>query len=156
MKGGTLILLLLFCGLAGIAGISATAWWYLRGSDHSMPANIGQEELEAASHHANEVDVERVRRAVASTGLIAMDIERFRAGMGRYPIDLNELITPPSQTDTGSHWDGPYINNRELLVDPWDHPLRYVCPGVHNPKTYDLWTVGFDGMDGTSDDVGNW
>jgi general secretion pathway protein G len=31
-----------------------------------------------------------------------------------------------------------------------------VAPGKHNPDTFDVWSVGPDGQDGTDDDIGNW
>jgi general secretion pathway protein G len=29
-------------------------------------------------------------------------------------------------------------------------------PGKHNTDSFDVWSVGPDGQDGTEDDIGNW
>jgi general secretion pathway protein G len=43
------------------------------------------------------------------------------------------------------------------LVDPWGNPWRYRSGSHENHNgTFDLWSVGPDGRDGTSDDVRNW
>jgi general secretion pathway protein G len=31
-----------------------------------------------------------------------------------------------------------------------------MCPGTHNPDSYDVWSLGPDGINGTQDDIGNW
>jgi hypothetical protein len=59
---------------------------------------------------------------------------------------------------------GPYLNfdgkpaNRTntAIVDGWGNPIRYRCSGTRRPGSYDLWSVGPDGKDGTDDDIGNW
>ena len=40
--------------------------------------------------------------------------------------------------------------------DPWRHPYIYVCPGKHNPSSYDIMSMGPDGREGTDDDITNW
>ena len=42
-----------------------------------------------------------------------------------------------------------------IPLDPWGHPYRYLEAGVHNPDSFDLWSAGPDGVDGTEDDIGN-
>ena len=44
----------------------------------------------------------------------------------------------------------------DLLKDPWGHPFVYYCPGKHNRESYDLFSIGPDGVEGTGDDVTNW
>lgn len=50
----------------------------------------------------------------------------------------------------------PLIENKDKLLDPWNHPYRYRFPGVKRPYGYDLWSDGPDGKEGTADDIGNW
>lgn len=80
----------------------------------------------------------------------------YKIQMGDYPSTeegLQALITPPAgKTD---RWQGPYIEGK-LPLDPWGHPYQYRYPGTHNKESYDLWSVGKDGVDGTDDDIGNW
>lgn len=40
--------------------------------------------------------------------------------------------------------------------DAWNRKFRYRMPGDHHPDSYDLWSAGEDGEDGTADDIKNW
>jgi general secretion pathway protein G len=44
----------------------------------------------------------------------------------------------------------------DIPLDPWQHPYMYECPGRHNPSGYDIMSMGFDGREGTEDDITNW
>lgn len=66
---------------------------------------------------------------------------------------LHVLVAAPEGVRT---WNGPYVKNGVLPLDPWGHEYHYAYPGVHNPKNYDCWSAGPDGISGTADDVGNW
>ena len=48
------------------------------------------------------------------------------------------------------------LRQGEPLEDSWNRDFRYICPGEHNIDSYDLWSVGEDGKDGTKDDITNW
>jgi general secretion pathway protein G len=83
-------------------------------------------------------------------------LEAYRTTMNSYPPSspgLAALREPP--TGAGSRWAGPYIKI-SIPADPWGRPFRYQSPGRHNPASYDLWSLGPDGLDGTADDIGNW
>jgi general secretion pathway protein G len=54
------------------------------------------------------------------------------------------------------HPQHPSADRPLPIVDSWDRPLRYACPGVHGKTSFDLWSAGADGKDGTDDDVTNW
>ena len=45
---------------------------------------------------------------------------------------------------------------QDLPPDPWGNPFQYEFPGRRNPDSYDLWSFGPDGVNGTADDIGNW
>lgn len=42
------------------------------------------------------------------------------------------------------------------LEDPWGREFMYTFPGVHNPKSYDIFSGGPDKLPNTADDIGNW
>jgi len=48
------------------------------------------------------------------------------------------------------------VQSKDEFLDEWKKPLQYASPGRHNKDGYDLWSVGPDGQDGTTDDIGNW
>lgn len=48
----------------------------------------------------------------------------------------------------------PYLEKKAL--DPWGRKYLYRCPGTHRPASYDLFSAGRDGKEGTDDDIVNW
>jgi general secretion pathway protein G len=46
----------------------------------------------------------------------------------------------------------------DVPKDPWGNPFRYRASGddLHNKDSFDLWSAGPDGKDGTDDDIKNW
>jgi len=88
---------------------------------------------------------------------IAMGLKLYDLDNGNYPTTeqgLAALITKSSSSPVPLNWKGPYLENKP--VDPWKNPYQYKCPGAHNPSTYDLYSLGKDGLEGTADDVKNW
>lgn len=81
----------------------------------------------------------------------------YRTAIGAYPTTaegLNALINPPSGKE--ARWKGPYVDGKVIPMDPWNNPYQYKSPGTHNPRGYDVWSIGPDQTDGTADDIGNW
>lgn len=81
----------------------------------------------------------------------------YRTHMGNYPTTeegLQALLKAPM--GKSSRWNGPYIKDKEGLLDPWGNPYQYRYPGVHNRNSYDLWSMGPGGQSGDEDDIGNW
>ena len=103
-----------------------------------------------------QADIDCVKRAVGPDGLLALYINRYREQVGRYPDQLHRIVTPDDTSGRSDDWRGAYLNNPELLRDPWGQGYEYVTPGNHNPQGYDLWSIGPDGVSGTADDIGNW
>jgi general secretion pathway protein G len=84
-------------------------------------------------------------------------LDLYRLEIGRYPTEqegLQALVEKPAES---ANWNGPYLKNRESLVDPWGAPYGYRSPGKHGE--YDLYTLGADGKEGgegADKDVTNW
>lgn len=93
---------------------------------------------------------------VGPKGELATQIELFRVAMGRFPEELSELVEPPDDSEEAEKWAGPYIRDAESLKDSWGRDLEYKAPGDVNERSYDLWSVGPDGEDGSDDDITNW
>ncbi len=82
-------------------------------------------------------------------------LQQYRMHMGSYPSTeegLNALLDAPGG-DKARHWKGPYIDT--LPEDPWKNRYQYRFPGQHNPRGYDIWSMGPDGRP-SDDDIGNW
>ena len=84
-------------------------------------------------------------------------LDLFRLDMSRYPSQpegLEALIEAPPGA---AQWNGPYLKQRKLPLDPWGRPYIYRSPGEHGD--YDLYTLGADnapGGTGENQDVVNW
>jgi len=81
--------------------------------------------------------------------IIESAIERFGLDCGQYPDDLDALIIAPSGLE--EKWNGRYLKPSQLL-DPWGNPYIYVVEGQINPGSFDLISLGADGVEGGEGD----
>lgn len=86
-------------------------------------------------------------------------LTNYRITMGNYPSTaqgIGALITAPDGGN--SRWSGPYLEAKggRAPTDPWGNPYQYRYPGTKNTASYDLFSLGRDGQEGTADDVTNW
>ena len=95
--------------------------------------------------------------AKAQIEVFGTALDAYRLDNGTYPTTaqgLGALVVNPNLPN----WNGPYLKKREVPLDPWDRPYKYLCcPGQHDD--YDLWTEGADGMpggEGENADVTSW
>jgi general secretion pathway protein G len=110
----------------------------------SMAVNVFWGQQERADKNAAKTQV----------GLYSRAMDQYRLDMKRYPSNLQELIDKPSDAAAANRWSGPYMS--KIAKDPWDREYKYVSPGKHNPDSFDMWSAGPDGQDGSQDDIGNW
>jgi general secretion pathway protein G len=94
-----------------------------------------------------------VKTASGQSKLFSTPISTYWLHVRQYPTSLQALVEPPTDVDA-TKWKGPYID--KIPKDPWGNDYRIKAPGTHNPNTFDVWSAGPDGVDGTEDDVGNW
>ncbi len=100
---------------------------------------------------------------------VKIQIEAVKNALNAYYLDnatfptteqgLRALLEKPSIPPVPENWDGPYLEDKKVPVDPWNTQLRYQVPGVHNPDKYDLYSLGPDKAEGGADvnaDIGNW
>ncbi len=91
------------------------------------------------------------------TKSIDVPLMAYRSHVGNYPSTeegLGALLKAPM--GKSSRWQGPYVKDREGLLDPWGNPYQYRYPGTHNRNSYDVWSMGPSGQSGNEDDIGNW
>ena len=91
----------------------------------------------------------------AQIGALETPIDTFQMHCNQYPNSLADLRQSPSDAAMAKNWGGPYLK-KAVGVDPWGNPYQYLTPGKHNTDTYDIWSHGPNGQDGTEDDIGNW
>lgn len=97
-----------------------------------------------------EAAYEDIARSMCK-GTLSTAIETYYLHNSVYPPSIDALVTRPSDA---ANWRGPYL--KEMPVDPWKRPYQYKTPGTHNPSSFDVYSMGKDGADGTGDDIGNW
>jgi general secretion pathway protein G len=100
---------------------------------------------------------EQARIAAAKADISAIDtcLEAFNMDCGRFPTTeegVNALIEQPSDV---KNWQGPYLK-KGLPKDPWGREYQYCRPGQHNTDSFDLWSNGPSGQQGTDDYISNW
>lgn len=84
-------------------------------------------------------------------------IELYFLDTGHYPPSNEGLLSLIKAPEGLMNWNGPYLRNREGLIDPWGKPYVYVIPGKTNE--YDLTSYGLDaepGGDGENKDISAW
>jgi len=82
----------------------------------------------------------------------------YELDMGRPPTTeqgLAALITVPGDVHNPGSWAGPYIESTASSQDPWRNDYQYMSPG-RDGRSFDIWSFGPDGVDGTDDDIGSW
>jgi len=92
------------------------------------------------------------KAAQTAVELLGSALIQFSMDLGRYPTTqegLNALVEKP-QAEDSSRWGGPYLRQlrQRLPLDPWGSPYVYLCPGIRNPKGFDLFSCGADGKEG--------
>ena len=104
---------------------------------------------------------EEARRAAAKADIMAnlsSALDLYEIDNGRFPSTeqgLNALVTEPTAAPIPTRWKGPYLKKKKLPIDPWGKDYIYVYPGSHNTDSYDLSSLGADGVE-SKDDIINW
>lgn len=86
---------------------------------------------------------------------VALDL--YRLELGRYPNTdegLSALVSAPPGSE---YWNGPYLRESSVPLDPWGNPYHYRFPGRNG--RYELISLGADnaeGGDGENADITSW
>jgi general secretion pathway protein G len=103
----------------------------------------------------------KVSAAKSQVELYALALGAYRLDNDTYPTTeqgLEALRTRPASGDGARAWRGPYLS-KQVAMDPWGRPYLYVSPGVVNPTSFDLYSLGRDGKPGSEGedaDVTSW
>jgi general secretion pathway protein G len=117
-------------------------------------------------------------RAQAEIAMIENALENYKSDNGIYPGSTATRSSPPAGTEinnsgglyTALTAPKVYMTFRPdqikvtggitYIVDPFGSPYNYYnIPGAlnqNNSVTFDLWSYGPDGQNGTADDITNW
>ncbi len=86
--------------------------------------------------------------AKAKMANIESALGAFNLDCGRFPDDsegLESLLIAPPEFE--EKWNGPYLKRSQLL-DPWENPYIYIAEGEINLGSFDIISLGADGMEG--------
>lgn len=103
--------------------------------------------LERGQVTAAETQVKHLRGALLT----------YKLDIGRFPSTeegLAALVKPPS--DASTFWNGPYLEEADVPLDPWNTPYRYEFPANTVPG-FALYSLGADstlGGEGENAEIG--
>lgn len=109
----------------------------------------------AVSMLSGNIDDAREKSAMADIDAMSTQLIVYEGRAGRPPTTeqgIKALWEKPSAEPIPDRWI-PLLT--EEKKDPWSQPYKYEYPAKRSKKSYDIWSVGKDGQDGTEDDIGN-
>lgn len=92
-----------------------------------------------------------ITAAKANLRTISMAVQTFELNYHRLPRTLDEIQSPPADVQD---WRGPAFE-MGIPLDPWKRDFIYACPGSHNTFSFDISSLGPDGVP-SADDITNW
>ncbi|QQS08962.1 MAG: type II secretion system protein GspG [Phycisphaerales bacterium] len=90
------------------------------------------------------------KRKIAQTNATALAsaIKRFTIDCRSLePGDTLDILLEAPGGDTAKGWQGPYIDNADVLLDPWGRQFVLIVPGNFNTD-FDVVSYGSDGVEG--------
>jgi len=103
----------------------------------------------------------RTATARSQIEILSSALESYRMDNLAYPTTEQGLQALRTRPDDGVgllNWRGPYLR-KNIPNDPWGRPYYYKSPGVYNVDSYDLYTLGRDGLvggEGEDGDITSW
>lgn len=88
----------------------------------------------------------RTKAASLQLSSFKSSLDLYFIDVGRYPSKsegLKALIERPPGIDA---WNGPYLQEQSVPLDPWGNQYQYTVPGTKGP--YRIMTYGADGTGG--------
>ena len=78
-------------------------------------------------------------------------LDLYRLHNSRYPSSeqgLKALLERPEVGLIPKNWNGPYLRGKNLPMDSWDSPFKYLS---ENGNEYEIISLGADGIEGGVD-----
>lgn len=102
----------------------------------------------------NKIEDARILRARGDIEQLKTSLLMYQNSSTNLPTTEQGLKALVSKPEGVRNWRAQAEPSQ--LVDPWLKDYQYVQPGIHNPKGYDIFSLGPDGLPNTEDDIGNW
>lgn len=93
--------------------------------------------------------------AKSNAAALASAMNTYMADCGTPPqgATIEILMDRPSDV-TEDKWKGPYVQNRDMLLDPWGKKFELRVPGEKNVD-FDIVSFGLDGQPGGEGENGD-
>lgn len=86
--------------------------------------------------------------AKSNAAALASAMNTFMADCGTPPQGSTiDILTDRPSDVTEDKWKGPYVQNRDMLLDPWGKKFELRVPGEKNVD-FDIVSFGLDGQPG--------
>jgi general secretion pathway protein G len=106
-------------------------------------------------NYLSDAKVKTARLQIAS---FKNALDLYFMDTGRYPNSKEGLGALVHRSPGLDIWNGPYLKDGSVPVDPWGNAYLYRSPGTHG-GAYDLISYGSDGREGgegAAADITNW
>lgn len=107
------------------------------------------------------IDEARTTQAQVQIEAFKTALESYRLKNSYYPSTeqgLQALVTAPTTGKLPQYYpEGGYLD--KIPKDPWGNDYNYMSPGLHNSRSYDIWSYGADneeGGEGKDADINSW
>lgn len=84
----------------------------------------------AIPHLGGKSEKALIAQAQSNINSLGMAIQEYEMTNGDYPSSLDALLDESK--------GGPFMEKKNIPVDPWGKPYVYAAPGSHNTHTFDL------------------
>jgi general secretion pathway protein G len=98
-------------------------------------------------------DGAKLQRVTSDFNVITSAVETYKINAGTAPSTsqgLQALVSKPTSTPIPKRYV-PVM--KEIPLDPWQNPYQYRNPGKKDTSTFEIYSKGPDGQDGTEDDL---
>jgi general secretion pathway protein G len=90
------------------------------------------------------VDVAKKQRVDTDIQTITTQLKTYEMVNYRFPTTdqgINALVERPTVEPIPPRWTKLM---REMPLDPWGTPYKYICPGKVHPDSFDIYSLGPD------------
>ena len=92
----------------------------------------------------------RTKSAKLQIESLSSALDLFYLDTGRYPTTSEGLDALVQRIPNADRWNGPYLSQSTVPIDPWGNAYEYRSPGDTGP--YEIISLGADGRKGGSGD----
>ena len=101
-----------------------------------------------------------IKTARAQIGNLEAALELYAVDVRTFPSTeegLETLLERPAEDGLARKWDGPYLDDEIVPLDPWENEYQYEYPPTRGKRDFpNIWSAGPDREPDTEDDIVNW